>query len=590
MHGGRFTGAMDVQGDWTFEYISSIDGEIYGLVHANGRLWSASGLSGGGYGALFVSSDGGISWENVAPPQIRSLSDIEFGSRDFGMACGLYGTVIVTMDGGSSWATIPPGNFHYHWAKDLSACGPMHYWLVTYNGEAYETLNLGGTWRVVTFEGYPVLNAVDFCDSLHGAIAGNEVIYLTRDGGQSWHKVTGNVEFLDIVMVDTSRVVAAGRGGVIWESNDGGNSWDELSSICDGQRDIKDIFSRDGSNFWMCGSEEVRELKLGEEIDCKLSAIIDTTWGRNILFEKKGCREPDTIVVLCAHYDSFSKVNPEVCAPGADDNGTGVITVLHAANILRDTPLNYTVQFILFDGEEVGLRGSEFFASHLDSSRSYMCAINVDMIGYNGDGLNSLTIVGRDGERGDSIIVSRFEHSVDSLGLGIICDAEFGANYSSDHLPFWEHDIPAVLLIEGRKGEWNPNYHSCNDTYEHVDFDFVGECVLAVADVVGSFAGMGSCGGNVSFHRPLISRVVPNPSNGVAHIYYKIPRASYVELILYDATGRRICILDSGLREAGDEYVSVWDGTGVHTVSSGVYFIRLRTYYGSAVKKLVVIK
>ena len=529
--GEVYMGTRDFRGEWTFKHISSIDGEIYGFMHANGKLWSASGLTGGGFGALFVSNDGGRNWENVAPEGIHSLYDIEFGSASFGMACGAFGTLIISIDGGNSWGTISPGNFSYRSIRDLSACGPTHYWCVTYNGEAYETLNLGVSWRVTTFEGYPLLNAVDFCDSLHGVIAGDKVIYLTRDGGQNWEKVTAEVEFLDIVMADTSRVVAVGRGGVIWASSDGGRNWDELSSFCDGQRDIKDVFSRDGMIFWMGGGEEISRLDLDGELNCEVSTIVDTTWGRNILFEKKGCSAPDSVVVLCAHYDSFSKINPELCAPGADDNGTGVVTVLHTADILKDVPLRYTVQFVLFDGEEVGLRGSEYFASHLDSMLSYICAINVDMIGYNGDGMNSLTLVGRIDEMADSLIVSHFERSVDSLGLELVCDPEFGANYSSDHLPFWEQGIPAILLIEGRRGEWNPNYHSCNDTYEHVDFDFVGECILAVADVVGRFAGRVGCEGNVMLKSPLISRVVPNPSGGKARIYYEIPRPSYVCLL-----------------------------------------------------------
>jgi len=588
--GRLYRGTRDFQGDWTFEHISSINGEIYGLEYANGKLWSASGLTGGGYGALFVSNDGGKSWENVAPAGIRSLYDVEFGSDSFGMACGAFGTLIISIDGGNSWGMLSPDNFSYRSIRDLSACGPTHFWCVTYNGEAYETLNLGVSWRVTTFEGYPLLNAVDFCDSLHGAIAGDKVIYLTRDGGQSWEKVSAAVEFMDIVMADTSRIVAVGRGGVIWTSSDGGRNWNDLSSFCGGQRDIKDVFSRDGMVFWVCGGEEVGRLNLDGEINCEVSTIVDTTWGRNILFEKKGCLAPDSIVVLCAHYDSFSKINPELCAPGADDNGTGVVTVLHTAGILKDVPLRYTVQFILFDGEEVGLRGSEYFASHLDSSLSYICAINVDMIGYNGDGVNSLTLVGRSGEVMDSLIVSHFEQSVDSLGLELVCDPEFGANYASDHLPFWEQGIPAVLLIEGRRGEWNPNYHSCNDTYEHVDFDFVGECILAVADVVERFAGRGGCEGDVLLKRPLISRVVPNPSSGRARIFYEIPRPSYVELILYDVLGRRVCVVDGGIRYAGKEYEILMDITHGQVVSSGIYFIRLKTYYGSSVKKVVVIK
>jgi len=49
-------------------------------------------------------------------------------------------------------------------------------------------------------------------------------------------------------------------------------------------------------------------------------------------------------------------------------------------------------------------------------------------------------------------------------------------------------------------------------------------------------------------------------------------------------------VVDRGVRYAAKEYEIVLDVTHGQIVSSGIYFIQLKTYYGSSVKKVVVIK
>lgn len=42
-------------------------------------------------------------------------------------------------------------------------------------------------------------------------------------------------------------------------------------------------------------------------------------------------------------------------APGADDNGSGTVAVLEAARVLSPFEFDYTIRFIAFDEEEIGL-------------------------------------------------------------------------------------------------------------------------------------------------------------------------------------------------------------------------------------------
>ncbi|NMA89313.1 MAG: Zn-dependent exopeptidase M28, partial [Methanoculleus bourgensis] len=94
----------------------------------------------------------------------------------------------------------------------------------------------------------------------------------------------------------------------------------------------------------------------------------------NIIGVREGAT--DRIVVISAHYDTAV---PET--PGADDNAAGVATMLEVARILNATPLNRTVYFIAFGGEETGLEGSRrWLADNPDLHDRIVAAINLDCI------------------------------------------------------------------------------------------------------------------------------------------------------------------------------------------------------------------
>ncbi len=94
----------------------------------------------------------------------------------------------------------------------------------------------------------------------------------------------------------------------------------------------------------------------------------------NIIGVREGAS--DRIVVICAHYDTAVPGTP-----GADDNAAGVATMLEVARILNTTPLNHTVYFIAFGGEETGLDGSRrWLADNPDLHDRIVAAINLDCI------------------------------------------------------------------------------------------------------------------------------------------------------------------------------------------------------------------
>ena len=75
-----------------------------------------------------------------------------------------------------------------------------------------------------------------------------------------------------------------------------------------------------------------------------------------------------------------------------------------------------------------------------------------------------------------------------------------------------------------------------------------------------------------------IGRAVPNPAGSETHVDYTLSQAQHVDVTVYDVAGRRVRILDSGIRAAG-QHVATWDGRAEDgsQAPSGVYFFRLHS-------------
>jgi flagellar hook assembly protein FlgD len=83
----------------------------------------------------------------------------------------------------------------------------------------------------------------------------------------------------------------------------------------------------------------------------------------------------------------------------------------------------------------------------------------------------------------------------------------------------------------------------------------------------------------------------PNPFNPKTFITYRLPERGRVELGVYDVTGRRVALLERGLKSEG-EHRATWSGLNESgdPVSTGVYFVRLNALGSSRAEKVVLLK
>ncbi len=107
---------------------------------------------------------------------------------------------------------------------------------------------------------------------------------------------------------------------------------------------------------------------------------------------------PGRIYVMSSHFDDCDGhcTDGAGIAPGADDNGSSVAAVLEAARVMAATQFAGTIVFACFDGEELGLWGSNHYARELAAAHAPVLAVlNDDIIGNSvgGDGASEPNVV-----------------------------------------------------------------------------------------------------------------------------------------------------------------------------------------------------
>lgn len=179
------------------------------------------------------------------------------------------------------------------------------------------------------------------------------------------------------------------------------------------------------------------------------------------------------IVIVGAHLDHLGQRGGRTFY-GADDNGSGSVSMLEIAQAISQMKLKRTVVFMSFSAEEMGLLGSKHYVEHpLFPLKNVVLMVNLDMVGYL-KGKSSLEAIGVRSEF--------FKKMIDECDNGYPFVVQPTAQISggSDHAPFARAGIPVMFLFTGIHG----NYHQPTDTIEKVDFVGMENIAKFAFDVV----------------------------------------------------------------------------------------------------------
>ncbi len=185
--------------------------------------------------------------------------------------------------------------------------------------------------------------------------------------------------------------------------------------------------------------------------------------GVNVLGTIKGKTRPNDVYIIGAHYDSISEI-PRISAPGAEDNASGVAGMLAIASVFACHPPEATMIFVGFSGEEEGLFGSFAWTRNwLESgkAKTIKAALIMDMIGYSGD--EELDVLLE-----TSAITKPLLKDIHGVNTDpdLVISESFDY-WGSDHQPFLDNGIPAILFIENDYLDY-PYYHNSYDTAGHI--------------------------------------------------------------------------------------------------------------------------
>lgn len=199
-------------------------------------------------------------------------------------------------------------------------------------------------------------------------------------------------------------------------------------------------------------------------------------------------------IALGAHYDHVgdalhggqcAPVNGDTICNGADDDGSGTVSILSIAEAFAKGPRPArSILFVWHCGEEKGLWGSRYFTEHPTVPLAQIAAqLNIDMIGRSkkaGDtvaanrdlsGPDEVYVIGSrmmSTQLGDAS--ERVNHAYLNLGFNYKYDDPRDPNrffFRSDHYNYARKGVPIVFFFDGV----HEDYHRPTDSPDKIDYD-----------------------------------------------------------------------------------------------------------------------
>lgn len=204
----------------------------------------------------------------------------------------------------------------------------------------------------------------------------------------------------------------------------------------------------------------------------------------NVLAYLKGSEKPNEIIVISAHLDHIGVSKNGDINNGADDDGSGTVSILEIAKAFKTAEKDgngpkRSVLFLHVTGEEIGLFGSRYYTDvdPIFPLENTVADLNIDMIGrvdtkHEGKG-DYLYLIGSDK-------LSKELHELSEAVNKKYFNMEFDYTYNddndpnrfyyrSDHYNFAKNNIPVIFYFNGTHAD----YHKPSDTPDKINYQFL---------------------------------------------------------------------------------------------------------------------
>jgi hypothetical protein len=221
-----------------------------------------------------------------------------------------------------------------------------------------------------------------------------------------------------------------------------------------------------------------------QRVELKARGDAKASTGGNVVGYVRGRKSPERFVVVTAHYDHLGVKGGQVYN-GADDNASGVATLLAMAAHFSRRPPDNSMVFAALDNEEGGGAGADTLVrALLAEKRDVALDVNLDMVGHSARG--ELYAVGTYHYPSLKPLVERVAARAPvKLLLGHDRPEQKSDDWTaqSDHRAFHKEKIPFVYFgVEDHE-----DYHKPSDDFETITQEFFVRAAETILEALKTF-------------------------------------------------------------------------------------------------------
>lgn len=194
-------------------------------------------------------------------------------------------------------------------------------------------------------------------------------------------------------------------------------------------------------NYTLIQLDKTRFTELPKLINVNIeNKFIKKFEAANVCAMVTGTAKPDSFIFITAHYDHLGGMGRDTYFPGANDNASGVALLLSLAKYYVKNPQKYSIAFVLFAGEEIGLLGSKYYTENpIIPLKKIRFLTNTDLAGT---GVDGITVVNATVFPKEFALMQKI--NTDGNFVKIINARGKAAN--SDHYFFSEKGVPSFFF------------------------------------------------------------------------------------------------------------------------------------------------
>jgi len=176
--------------------------------------------------------------------------------------------------------------------------------------------------------------------------------------------------------------------------------------------------------------------------------------------------QKDKFIYITAHYDHLGRMGKDVYFPGANDNASGVAMLFSLAKEFSlYTKPEYSLVFICFGAEEIGLVGSKYYTENpLLPLEDIEFLINLDILGTGDDGIQVVNGKKHQKEFENLVQLNRDKNLLKQIKIR-------GEACNSDHCFFSEKGVPSFFMYTLGGVAHYHNIYDKSETLPLTEFD-----------------------------------------------------------------------------------------------------------------------